>query len=167
MRFFTEDVVEFELNDIAARKRFDEACRLNHAEYLKVRNRLPERFIEIYERTVHFDDALVLDIGIITEQPQLSTSPPSYIKMILMDYDNRRLVWEIIIDQIKEMSARWVVREGNSRIDCINYDEFQTADDGYISWEIDFVGGLNLKTIFKNIRVRELDETETEQFGSH
>ena len=147
MRFFTEDV----LND-ETRIKFNEACRLNHIEYLKAKKRLPKKFIDIYEKTVHFDDNPIPCISIITENADftygLKNCPPSFIRIIIVDYDNNELAWEIIISNIKDMNAKWVIIPGISSIDCIDRDELKRDGDKDLSWELNFVGGLNLKVVF-------------------
>lgn len=85
--------------------------------------------------------------------------------MIIVDYDNLDLAWEIIISGIKEMTSRWVViNAANSRIDCFAFDEIIIEDETHISWEILFVGGLDLKVVFKNISIRELGQEELERY---
>ena len=161
MRFFTEDVLGHE-----NREKFNEACRLNHIEYLKAKKKLPKKFVDIYENTVHFDDDPIPCFSIITEWGSfthgIKGGPPSLIKMVIVDYDNYDLGWEIIISNISEMNAKWVVAPGNSSIDCIDHDEIIVEGDKDISWELGFVGGLNIRVVFRNIDIRELKKEEIE-----
>ncbi len=162
MRFFTEDVEAWGADE----DKFREACELNHIEYLKAKKRLPKKFIDIYEKTVHFDDDPIPCISIITEWGSfthgIKGGPPSFIKMVIVDYDNHDLAWEIIISNIKEMTAKWAILPSNSSIDCIDRDELIVDGDKDVSWELNFVGGLNLKVVFRNIDIRELKKDEIE-----
>jgi hypothetical protein len=165
MKFFTKEVVEEE----GSRELWDEACRLRYIEYLKTRKRLPKRFIDVYEKTSAFDDAHMVDISFVTERANFTYGqkrcPPSKIRMILVDYEDQSLVWEILISSINEASVEWVViNDSNAAIDSINYDEWFIEDDTCLSWEINFVGGFNIKIIFKNISIRKLSEQEIDRY---
>ena len=82
--------------------------------------------------------------------------------MVIVDYDNHDLAWEIIISNKKEMTAKWSILPSNSSIDCIDRDELIVDGDKDVSWELNFVGGLNLKVVFRNIDIRELKKDEIE-----
>ncbi len=86
------------------------------------------------------------------------------MKMVIVDYDNHDLAWEIIISNIKEMNAKWVILPSNSSIDCMSRSELIVEDEKYISWEMLFCGGLDLKVIFRNIDIRELKKEEIEAY---
>ena len=169
MKYFTDDIVNFDADTPNGQEGWNEACRLNHLEYLRAKERLPKSFVRIYEKTHHFDDAHMVDISIVTEWPHFTYGqkkcPPSQIRMIFVDYDDHGLVWEILISGIRNASAEWVViNAGNAAIDCIDYNELCVEDDAHFSWELVFVGGLHLKVVFKHIRARKLTPEEIERY---
>lgn len=169
MRFFTKELFEDwdEVNN-GSRERFNEACRLNHIEYLKAKKRLPKKFTEIYEKTGHFDDDPVPYISIISEfrgfTHGVKNGSSSVIRMIIVDYDNRDLAWEITILNIKEMIAEWTSDYPPLSIDCISHHELIIEDEKHISWEMLFSDGLDLKVVFKNINIKELKKDELEMY---
>jgi hypothetical protein len=169
MKYFTDEVVNFDADTPNGQENWDEACRLNHLEYLKAKERLPKSFVSVFEKTHCFDDAHMVDISIVTERALFTYGqrkcPPSLIRMIFVDYDNHELVWEILISGIRNASAEWIViNDGNAAIDCIDYDELCIEDSSYLSWEMAFVGGLRLKVVFKHIRIRQLPQKEIEKY---
>jgi len=164
MKFFTDNVVNFEERNTEQREIFNEACRLNHIEYNKVKKRLPKQFVDIYEKTAHFDDAIIPNISIVTEGSSFTYrergDSPSKTRIIIVDYDDYNIAWEILIGSIKEMSSQWTTSFPFYRIDCFSFDELLIEDKDHISWEIAFSGGLNLRMVFKEISIRELNEEE-------
>jgi len=167
MRFFTKEILEWDEYDESKEKLYKEACELNYIEYIKAKERLPRKFTEIYEKTERFDDDLVPYISIITERGSFTHGvkggPPSVLKMIIVDYDNHNLAWEIIISDIKEITVKTDLRR-TPRIDCIDRDELIIEGDKHISWEMLFCEGLNLKVVFKNINIRVLEKEEIEVY---
>lgn len=169
MRFFTKEVLEdWDEYDQSREMLFKEACELNYSEYLKAKERLPKKFTRVFEETGRFDDDPVPYISIITEYGNFTHGvkggPPSVMKMIIVDYDNHELAWEIIISNIKEIIAKWKVKYPPVRISCISHHELIIEDEKHISWEMLFSDGLDLKVVFKNISIRKLEKEEIENY---
>lgn len=167
MKYFTPDIMDFVRGADVYREVNIKARELYRIEYKKTREKLPKKFVKIYESHECFHDYKVPLISIL---PQYSSftyglkgkNKPSIVRLIFVGYDNNDLVWEIMLGSIKEIACHYLA-DFTQHIDCFIYDELLIDEDDNISWEMAFASGFNLKIVFNKLFIRELNKEEADK----
>ncbi len=164
MRYSNNEILD---ND-TIRSDSDEEGRQYQIEFAKAKKRLPKEFLKIYESFHRFDDADVIDISIITDQPGftkgLKKTVPTIIKLVIRDADMRDTLCEILIGGVKETAFIYSSYEGGDFLDDYLYDRILVEDDKHLSWEIEFAGYARLRMVFKELSARLLSKEEVEEY---
>lgn len=166
MKFIANEILEEGYSKEWQAKISDAIMQAN-LEYLKIKDRLPKDFARIYERTNHFDDNLVPEISIVTENYDFTNTKRhargSKVKIVFVDYDNKNIGWEVVVSALKDFHISWEMDYAAS-IECLWYDEMTAHDEKNILWEILFSDGLFLEMIFSKIYIKKLNHVQLEAY---
>lgn len=172
MKYFTEEVFQQIQDDIYNTEAWDKALAAYLKEYNEItRERLPKKFVEIYEKNHKFDDAFVPHIRVFTEYHGFTKGVgkrrPSKLELVIVDRDDFNLAWQIVIDKIKDFEfcyKSYYEEQHDADIDDYVYDELLVIDNKYISWEIIFGDGFQLWTVFEKIHIKKLPLEELDVY---
>ncbi len=170
MKYLTEDIMDFKSGSDVYREEVITARELYRTEYNKTRKKLPKKFVKIYEENEGFNDFKVPIISFLTEYIYSSYgmigSKPSNLKLIFIKYDNIGLAWDITIKEIIKYTCNYSADNPKGDIEDFIYDGFLLEQNGFISWEMQFSSGFNIRVIFKKLDIRRLDKDEASKYTS-
>jgi len=161
-------LLDNERNDDQYREECIEAFDKYQNEYRKTRLKLPKNFVRIYEGNHRFHDAKIPVFSVLTEYSGFNRSSrksrPSKVRFIIVDYDNSELVWEVMIDNILDIEIYCCLTEAPIFLEHFINDELLIEQNGYLSWDIFFSSGVEIKLVFKSLKIKELGKDEISKF---